>query len=457
MAGIGFELRKLLTRQSYGGLLQAYAYAGVISAGPWVLSIIGILLIGILSIGVVEPRSLIVQFQVSVTYVMACSLILTGLVQLAFTRFVADRIFEKRDDWVLPNFNGLLLTTTLVSGLLGLVAIVFLFPGEPVLYRLLLLSAFVIMCATWIAAVFLSGLKKYKEIVGLFVVGYMVVIGAALALRPFGLEGLMGGFVLGHFLLLAGMMLLIYRSFRSSRGVGFELFRPGAMFGSLVLTGLFYNAAIWADKFIFWFTAETSQHVIGPLRASVIYDLPIFLAYLAIIPGMAVFLVRIETDFVEHYDKFYGSVREGAPLATIERTRNNLVGAARDGLFDIAKIQAITVLIILALGERVLQWLGISPLYLPLLSVDVVATSLQVVLLGILNILFYLDRRRMVLLLSGLFLVSNALFTWLSIQLGVVFFGYGFALSLLLTVLVGLWSLRQRFEVLEYETYMLQR
>ncbi|MGQ9850207.1 MAG: exopolysaccharide Pel transporter PelG [Aggregatilineaceae bacterium] len=456
MAGIGFELRKLLRKDSYSGLLQAYVYAGVISAGPWILSIIGIQLINIFSIGVVKPHSLIVQFQVSVTYVMATSLILSGLVQLAFTRFIADRLFEQKDDWVLPNFNGLLLATVVISGLAGLAAIVLLFEQESVLYRLLLLAAFVIMCATWLAAVLLSGLKKYKEIVALFFVGYTVVVATALLLRPYGLEGLMAGFVSGQFLLLVGMMTLIYRSFPSDRGIGFDLFRPGAMFSSLMLTGLFYNAAIWADKFIFWFTPETSQQIIGPLRASAIYDLPIFLAYLATIPGMAVFLIRIETDFVEYYDKFYDGVREGVPLATLERTRNNLVRSVRQGLFDIAKVQAITVLIIFALGDQLLLRLGISPLYLPLLSVDVVATSLQVILVGILNILFYLDKRRMVTILTGLFLVSNTLLSWISIKLGAFFFGYGLAISLLLTVLVGLWWLGRRLDALEYETFMLQ-
>jgi uncharacterized membrane protein len=33
---------------------------------------------------------------------VACSLIYTGLVQLAFTRFVSDRLFEKRKDMVCP-------------------------------------------------------------------------------------------------------------------------------------------------------------------------------------------------------------------------------------------------------------------------------------------------------------------------------------------------------------------
>ncbi|MBP9059695.1 MAG: histidine kinase, partial [Rhodoferax sp.] len=89
MAGIGFELRKLLKKQTYAGLLQAYAFAGIISSGPWVLSIIGIMLIGLFSMGVVVPQSAIAQFQVTVTYLFLTSLIVTGLVQLSFTRFVA--------------------------------------------------------------------------------------------------------------------------------------------------------------------------------------------------------------------------------------------------------------------------------------------------------------------------------------------------------------------------------
>lgn len=87
MAGIGFELRKMLKRDSLLGLLRAYTYAGIISSGPWILSIVGILLIGILSLPFVVPGSLITQFQVSVTYLIAVSLILTGPLQLAFTRF----------------------------------------------------------------------------------------------------------------------------------------------------------------------------------------------------------------------------------------------------------------------------------------------------------------------------------------------------------------------------------
>ncbi|MFS9669432.1 exopolysaccharide Pel transporter PelG, partial [Klebsiella pneumoniae] len=84
----------------------------------------------------------------------------------------------------------------------------------------------------------------------------------------------------------------------------FEVFDRRFAYPSLMLIGLLYNLGIWLDKFMFWYAPGTGQQVFGPLNASVIYDIPVFLAYLGIIPGMAVFLVRIETDFVEYYDAF---------------------------------------------------------------------------------------------------------------------------------------------------------
>jgi uncharacterized membrane protein len=457
MAGIGFELRKLLQKESYFGLIQAYAYAGIISSGPWVLSIVGILLVGFLSAGMVHPQAAIVQFQVSVTYLILSSLIFTGFIQLGFTRFIADSLFRKQDDLVLPNFNGMLLLVTSCSGVIGLLVMFLLFPGLSTAYRLLMLSGFVIMCAIWVTTIFLSGMKQYKEIVMLFAFGYSITVVAALTLRSVGIEGLLFGFVIGHFVLLTGMVTLTLRTFPlQGSSIAFDFLRPGAMYLTLIWAGFLYNMAVWADKLMFWFYTDTSQSIIGPLRASLIYDLPIFLAYLAIIPGMAVFLVRIETDFVEYYEKFYDAVRGGGSLDHIEAMRDNMLYTVRQGLFEIVKIQAITVLVVFVLGEKLLTWLGISHLYITLFYVDVVAAGLQVVLLGILNVFFYLDKRHIVVFLCLLFLFSNIALTALSLYLGASYYGYGFALSLLITVLAGMHLLTRKLDLLEYETFMLQ-
>ncbi|MBI2308276.1 MAG: exopolysaccharide Pel transporter PelG [Rhodocyclales bacterium] len=456
MAGIGFELRKLLQKDTLVGLLQAYTFAGIIGSGPWVLSILGILIIGLLSSTVVVPSYLVTQFQTSVTYLIASSLILTGGLQLAFTRFVSDRMFEARHEIVMPNLNGLLMLVILAASALGVACLFLLFPGLGVIYRILMLAGFVLMCAIWVVTIFLSGMKRYKTIVGLFALGYGVTVVAALFLRGFGLEGLMTGFVLGHCVLLCGMLLLTNWDFRPQQLIAFDFTQRALIHPSLLAIGLLYNLGIWIDKFMFWFFPDTSEPIIGALRASIIYDLPVFLAYLSIIPGMAVFMVRIETDFVEYYDKFYNAVRSGGSLEYIEDMRDEMVYSIKQGLAEIGKIQTLAVLVTFVAGPSLLELLDISELYLPLLYIQVIGASLQVVLLSVLNVFFYLDQRRIILVLCAGFVGLNVAFTALSLWKGAAFYGYGFALAVLVTLIAALALLDRKLNRLEYETFMLQ-
>ncbi len=456
MAGIGFELRKLLKRDSYIGLVQAYAYAGLISSGPWVLSILGLVAIGIISLNVVVPDALITQFQVSVTWLIMLSLILTGFVQLGFTRWVSDRLFERNRDVILPNFAGVMLVTNAVGGLFAIAMAFLAFQGESNLYRVLMCGGFVTMSLVWVATVFMSGLKFYKTIVALYGGGYFISVMLAFALRPFGLEGLLAGYIGSQFLMLAGMILIIVRSFPAPQLIAFDCFKKGAMYPTLIWIGALFNLGVWADKIVFWMFPSTSQSVVGLLRASVIYDLPVFLAYLSIIPGMAVFLVRFETDFVEWYDRFYNAVRKGGSLEEIAQHRDGMVEAIRQGLFEIIKVQTLSVLIMVVFAPTIFRKLQISELYLPLFYVQAVSASLQVALLAMMNVFFYLDKRMVVLIIVSVLTVLNFLFTIATLYMGAAFYGYGFALALLVSLVLALLMLERKLSRLEYETFMLQ-
>jgi uncharacterized membrane protein len=459
MAGIGFELRELLRRDSLWGLVRAYAYAGLISSGPWVLSILGVMGIGVLSVGAM-PALEVRQFLVSVTYLMAGSLILTGALQLTFTRFIADRLFEKAEHSVLPNLMGALTLTVAGAGVLGSAVFLPLWSraagpaGGSVAYRLLLVVTLAVLSACWITVVLLSGLKEYRRVMGAFLAGYLVSFGAALAFRRFGLSGLLAGFLAGQLLLLFLMLALVVARYPSARLVSFDFLNRRRAYLSLSATGLLYNFGIWADKLIFWFTPSTSEPVLGPLRASIIYDLPIFLAYLSIVPGMAVFLVRVETDFAETYDAFFEAVRGGETLAEIRRRRDRLTLAVRRGVGEIFKIQGITVLVLLLAGPRLLDYVGISRLHLQLFSVDLVGVAMQVLMLAVFNVLFYLDERRAVLGLATMFVVINVVLTVASQQAGPAFYGYGFSLSTAVTSIAGLLVTTRKLDRLEMHTFM---
>lgn len=463
MAGIGFELRKLLRSNSYFGLLRAYGFAGAISSGPWLLSICSVLAIGILGRGPSPAATQMVQFQISVTYLIATTLILTGALQLSLSRFMADRLFEKQPQLVLPNLLGAITVTTLVSGTLATLLVLTLF-RESLAYRTLMVISFVTLSNIWIVSVVLSSLKAYRQVLLAFAIGCAIVVGAALALRRFGTAGLLLGFLLGHAVLLFFLLALVMRGYpvhgqgqgQGQELVSFRFLRRGQLYPSLIATGVLFNMALWADKFIFWGNPATSNNVIGPLRASLIYDIPIFLSYLSIVPGMSVFLVRIETDFVERYDAFYDAVRSGDTLDNLYDLKDRMVYVVRQGIYEIFKVQGLTMLLLILCGRYILDAIGISQVYLYLFYVDVVAAGLQVLLLAILNVLFYLDQRRITLGLSALFLVSSAVFTVITQYLGPDYYGYGFAAAMLLTSLTGLWLLSSKLDSLEYETFMMQ-
>ncbi len=455
MAGIGFELRQHLQKESYTDLFRAYLVAGVVGSGPWIISICSMLLINYWGHARTADPEAITQFSATVTHLMATSLVVSGLVQLLFTRYVADRIFQKSADSIVPNLFGVLLLTTAVTGAIGTLVALLMFPeGGYFAFRSLVVTGFVLLCDIWVLTVLFSGMKAYRTVVLIFLGGYIVTVAAALSLARFGAAGYLAGFCLGHGLMFFCMLVLVVRQYPSAELVAFDFLDKKRVFPELAVTGCLFNAAIWADKFIFWWNPVTSEPLIGPIRYSVVYDIPIFVAYLSLIPGMAVFFVRIETDFAEAYELYYTAVREGETLGEVRRLRNGLVEAARAGIYDIFRIQGLAVAVLLLTGAKVLQLFRIPSFYLYLFRVDIVAVGFQVVLLGLFTILFYLDYRKLVMYMCGFFLMANVVLSLLSLHFGPRFYGFGFAVAVALTSVLTLGLLSRKLDRLDYETFM---
>lgn len=456
MAGIGFELKKMLKDETWFGLVKTYTYAGVISSGPWVLSILGIMLVGLVSLTNRNASAEVAEFLVSVTYLMSTSLILSGLLQLMFTRFISDRLYQGEKQKVLPNLLGALAITTLGSGSVGLMLAISFFQHDWV-YAVLMLVNLVLLCNMWIVLVFVAGMKRYHAVLLAFLGGYASIVLLAIPLRQWGVEGLLFAFLLGHTLLTLGLLYLVLQEFDSDELVRLDFLKRPLIHPILIFIGVLFNLGVWVDKWIFWLYPETSDAVNGVLRASIIYDLPIFLAYLSIVPGMASFLLRVETDFVEKYQAYYSAINEGGTLGKIESLRAEMTHSIQRAFLEISKVQGVTLLIFFLLAERIIAWLGLSPLYVHLYYVDLLATAVQVLFLATLNVLFYFNLLKPAFFMTlGLF-VLNLLLTLLSLWLGPAFYGYGFALAILLTTVGGMYVLSVKLDRLEYITFMLQK
>ena len=454
MAGIGFELRKILKKNTLLSIFEAYGLAGVVSSGPWVLSIVALMVIGFLSIGKVSQDVVIVQFLVIVTYLMAGSLILSGLFQLMLTRFIADQFFSKNQEAVTPNLLGCMVVSSILAVLVG--GVVLSFSELSAAIKIAILSSFVVLCNLWLIIIFLSGMKQYYRILITLLAGYGVMIVGSLIFASFGLIGLLSVFAFSQGLITFVFLFFVLRYFPSTKLVAFDFLNPNKIFFSLVLCGLIYNVGVWIDKFCFWMNPVLNVQVIDIFYASFIYDLPIFLAYLAIIPGMAVFMLHMETDFAQSCEKFYKTVREGGTLQSIYVLKERMVDDCQKSIYQIFKVQGITLALLLLWAKDILEALGIDAAYLHLLYVDLVGVSLQVLVMAILNVMFYLDKRHQALALVTCIVITNYVFTQISIYLGPAFYGYGFTLAMLTTTLMGLVQLNGQFKNLEYQTFMLQ-
>jgi len=303
----------------------------------------------------------------------------------------------------------------------------------------------------------LTGLRRHGPVLFSFGIGYFVMLALCPILARYGELGLLVAFVAGQASVLLVGLRAVSNELGFSEPIAWGCLQKQALRVDLLAVGLFYNLGIWADKLVFWLNPSTSRHVAGFFRASDVYDLPVFLAYLTIVPGMAVFLVRIETDFAERNTAFYAAIRDGAPLSRIAPLLDAMVDAVRRALADIGRTQLLTLLLCLLAGPSLLSAFGISSLHLPLFYVDVVGVLLQVLLLTLISVFFYLDRCRLVAKLTSLFSVTNALATWGSYELGPRYYGWGFVLAAAVTLSVALTELNRTLRFLVRDTFMLQR
>ncbi len=458
MAGIGFELKKILKEDSIFSIMRVYGYSAVLSAGPWIISMVAIIVIGLVNIYNFKNPGQTVEFQVIVTYsiAIAASSLMTGMLQLPFTRYIADRIYDGDNDLVMPIFFGTLALNLGGSFLIVMALVLYLFPNQSLLFVILAISTFVIMSCVWIANILAASLKKYKLVVSFYLSSYGIILLLSFYIGS-SIENLMFCFLIGTTILFISLFFLIIEAYPSKEAITFEFLEKHEnkeFYWSLGFAGLFFNLGVWIDKFIFWYHPLTGYYVLDNMKASLVYDMPIFLAYLSIIPGMAIFFYRLEVDFAEKYDLFFNAVRDGGTLRRIKEFKQDMVTSIRISLREILIVQGIISFILLISSEFIFEQLKIPLLYKNLFNIDIVGVQLQLGFMSMLAVLHYINKKYETLYLSLAFVILNIIFTLLSIYLGAEYYGYGFAIATLIVFIASILVIRDALDELDYETFM---
>lgn len=452
MAGIGFQLKKILRAETFAGALRAYGYAAVISSGPWLLSIGILALLGLLLVGTADEtiRSL---FFVSVTHVIAFSLILTGPLQLILTRYASDQLFLKKPEEVFSAFVSAVMLVSAVSIIPGVV-LFGLFGYGGWMERVATVFLFVVISNIWVASCFVTALKDFKNLVLSYAAGYAVSFLSVLIFsHQLGEAWIMLGMVLGQMVLFLLLVRAIGAEIGGRRIRNFAFLSYFRLHPALAAFGLFYNLGLWVDKFVFWWFSPVSDHLGGIYHVCPVYDIAVYLSFLSIAPGMAVFLIKLETDVAFAMDRLSRGILHGSPLEKLEDEGRAMMVATREGLGLELKIQLpVTVVLVLA-SPAIASFLGINALQSGVFAVTLLGVASLVLLLSLLTILFYMENIGAALACCLVFFFLNGSLSLLNVWQGEAWYGVGLAVAAIVSVLFALAAVNYYLRNLVHRIY----
>ena len=449
MAGIGFKLRRIFEKDSYIDNVRGLLYSTALAGGPIFFSILCLILLAIFSTFLRQGEMSI--FLVTIVYIFAFSLISTGVSQLLITRYLSDLIYVEKIERILPTFTTALGMTVIVQILIGLPFV--LSWNIAFVYKVTAFVLFIIIGCVWQLMTFLSAVKNYKVVLYAFVIGLGLGFILALVLgRKFGLTGFLHGYAIGQLVLFFILLSRIFIEFGSTSRPNFDMFRYFKVMPGLVIAGFCYNLGIWIDKIIFWFSPEGSQ-IHSFLYAFTDYDGATFVAYLTVIPSYTYFFVKVETEFFSRIRFYFQAILNKASLKQIHETKENITATVKESLIGLIKIQGVVTLICLFFSNELATLFGLPPLGALILEKALVAVFLQMLLLTLMIFMMYFDIKSQLVVVAAVFAVSNIVLTFLSLNLGYFFYGYGYLFACLLAVIASYILLNRHVQDLEYRTF----
>lgn len=434
MAGIGFELRRMVGEgKGLVSHLRAWTSAGLVSSGPWIVTI-GSLLAAGLATERFASRDTAQAFLAVVTWCFALSLVVLGGVQMAFTRWLADALYARRHASVAPAFTAALAATAALQAGVG-IALCRL-AGFDAALTVPVVWLYVVIGLLWIAQVWLTVIRQFERILIAYALGALV-FGLLLAAKDgaLGVADAVGAFAAGQSLSLVLMVGLVLRGVDAPDGGGGGVCKSPLGYPLLFAVGALYSLGIWIDKLVFWFVAgvETMPMV----RAHPLYDTCFFLAYTTVVPALTVNLVHFETSFYERYRGYFRTILGARPLAEIEDARAAMVASLRDGAVRLLRIQGAVTVACIVFARPIVTALGMPEFAARVFRFGCAGALCHALLLVTVLVQLYFDLQRTALATSAVFLLLNGALAWWSVHAGPDTYGLGYAIAAACALLLG--------------------
>ncbi len=456
MAGIGFQLRKLSRQETISSVVAAAGHAAVIAAGPWLFTIFSLAAITLLTEEIVG-RQTVSTFRVIVIYAFAVSLVLTAPVTMVATRRVADALWLKQPQKIPALLFGTFIWALATSGFGVLVLCAVFSLSAPV--ALALGSMSMLVALIWVALCFCGAIRDYKGVTLSFLIGLIAALAGsvAAAARDFGATGMVAGFMLGLTLTFLGLTIRVLRTFPQPlttpwSGI-WDLFHGAGTYWHLALGALLGTAGVWVDKWVFWSSSAGERLESGLIHAP-LYDSAMFISSLALIPALASFVMKLETDFFDHYQSYYATIQSHGTIGQIEARRVKLTSSTLDNLSLITIAQIGVCIVLILSAPAIVDVLNLQFRQIAILRFGALGAVFQFIFIASTSILLFFDRRRLYLALQLLFFTLNMTLTMATIELNEDYYGVGFFLACFISAFSAFYLAERTLANLNFLTFI---
>ncbi|MFA6915107.1 MAG: exopolysaccharide Pel transporter PelG [Parachlamydiales bacterium] len=452
MAGIGFVLRKLMKKRELSTVALAYFHATLASCGPWLFTVAALGSFFLIFKDWTYIKA-VEDFRAVILYNFSFSLVISGPIVATSTRYLADLIYLKR----LEDAPGLLLGSLIMLFAVSfpIVAIFYLFYVKISIWLALnAIANFMIVTGIWLLSVYISAVKYYKSVTFSFLAGMIIAVIAAISLGSyFSSSGMLAGFNVGLGFILAILCALVFAEYPKKSQNLFKYLKYFKKYWELPLSGLFYNLAIWVDKWIMWFAPE-AETLNNGLIMYPDYDTAMFGAYLTIIPGLAMFLLSLETAFFEKYVMYFRSIQEHKNLRQIRSNFDGIIDTVINIGKNIFLLQICICVATLFSAPYLFNLVGLSYAKLGIFRFGVLGATFQIFFIFFSILLSYFDYRKGVLFITFMFFFTNACFTLVTLTMGFPYYGLGYFASTLVSFLLASFVFERHLQNLPYHTFL---
>ena len=461
MAGIGFELNRLVKKDNLMDVARAYIYTALAAVGPWLYTVAVLAFITLVQGSGAESG--LTYFRTIVVYNFSISLVLSAPIFMIATRVLSDAIHAYNVTAIPTTMQKCVWLAVLINLPIGILWYMtdwyILDMGEKITgFANLMLIAII-----WVLAVFLLALKDYMSVSKAFLIGHLLsffLIWFSSYFRPdepMSAKLLLTYFNCGLVVIVCLLIARIWAEYPYRYNKDFKLMPFFRQYWPLALGGLFYNAAIWADKWLMWQYAPESVQLPSLMRYFPAYDHAMFLAIVCTVPAFVLFVVVVETNFFNHYQRFYGDILSHRPLSRIMKRHGDLLESVHDGARQLMLTQGLFTLIFIAFAPFLVHFLHGNYAEVSILRLGALGGFFHLLMLAATVILSYFDCRKQVMWVYFWFMVLNAVFTLITIfgdNMGFPYYGYGYFFSALLSFVMAATLLFSHLKNLLYHSFI---